>query len=288
MNFESILNLKFAYLVVSPIIILFTIVSAFVFRRIFKKFMERSSEDLNADITNYKFISHSISAIIYILGFGIAIYFVPFLRSLANSLLAGAGIVTVAVGFASQQALSNIISGVFIILFKPYRVNDRLIVQSTLSGIVEDISLRHTVIRDFENNRIIIPNSVMSNEVVINSNFEDEKVCRKINIGIGYGADIREAKRVMLDEVLKHPNVIDNRSDQDKIDGVDKVVIRVIALGDSSITLRALVWAANAKDGYSMECDLLEAIKLRFDQENIEIPYPYFNIINNSLESKNN
>jgi len=71
-------------------------------------------------------------------------------------MLAGAGILAVAVGFASQAALSNIISGVFVVIFKPFRVGDRLKINE-LTGVVEDITLRHTVIRDLENKRIIIP-----------------------------------------------------------------------------------------------------------------------------------
>lgn len=93
-----------------------------------------------------------------------AVYETNALRTVATSLLAGAGILAVAVGFASQQALSNIVSGIMIVIFKPFRVNDRLNIGTTFNGIVEDITLRHTVIRDFENKRIIVPNMVISQE----------------------------------------------------------------------------------------------------------------------------
>jgi len=101
----------------------------------------------------------------------------PNLRALASSFLAGAGILAVAVGFASQHALGNIISGVFIVIFKPFRVTDRVKLRE-LTGVVEDITLRHTIIRDFENKRIIIPNFLISEEIIVNSNFEDDRICK--------------------------------------------------------------------------------------------------------------
>jgi small conductance mechanosensitive channel len=88
-----------------------------------------------------------------------AISQVHLLKPVSNSLLAGAGLVTVALSFAAQNALSNIISGFFIVLFKPFGINDRLRFKETVTGVVEDITLRHTIIRDGENKRVIIPNS---------------------------------------------------------------------------------------------------------------------------------
>ena len=83
----------------------------------------------------------------------------------------------------------------------------------------------------------------------------------------------------MRDEIMKHPLLIDRRSDDDKNKGVPQVIIRVLSLGDSSITLRAWAWAATFSDSFVMKCDLLKSIKERFDSEKIEIPYPYYNQI---------
>ncbi|MEM8526198.1 MAG: mechanosensitive ion channel domain-containing protein [Bacteroidota bacterium] len=138
------------------VIVFVTILVAFLVNRFFRRLIRRSAEDTKSDPTNYQFLRYVITATIYIVGFSIAVYQIPGFKTLATSMLAGAGILTVAIGFASQQALSNIISGVFIVLFKPFRVNDRLTLR-TFSGFVEDITLRHTVIRDFENKRILVP-----------------------------------------------------------------------------------------------------------------------------------
>ena len=240
--------------------------------------IKRNSRFMKNDPTNYKFLQHAIVALIYIVGFSLAIFSVPKLKALASSFLAGAGILAVAVGFASQHALSNIISGIFIVIFKPFRVNDRLEVKG-LTGIVEDITLRHTVIRDFENKRILIPNSVISDEVLINSDFAEDKLCKWIDMSISYDSDIDLAKKILEEEVMNHPLHIDPRTPEDIAKGIPEVMVRVISLGESSVNLRAWAWAKDAPDAFMMNCDLIESIKKRFDREGVEIPFPHRTLV---------
>lgn len=260
------------------VIIAITILVSFLMDRFFKRQIKKSTEVLNTDPTNYQFLRYLIIVLIYVVGFSFAIYTMPQLRLIATSLLAGAGVLAVAVGFASQHALSNIISGIFIVIFKPFRINDRLKIGDKF-GVVEDITLRHTVIKDFENRRIIIPNSIISNEVVVNSDFIEDTICKWIDLGISYDSDIKLAKSIMKDEILNHPLHIDPRTDKQKNDGEDIVPVRVIQLADFSVNLRAWAWAKDSGDAFIMACDLNESIKLRFDKEGIEIPFPYRTIV---------
>lgn len=263
------------HLYIKIIVVLFaTVVTARIVHRLYNRFIEKNAVSEDEDFTSYKFIQNSLSAIIYIAGFSFAIWNVPFLKPIAQSLLAGAGILAVAVGFASQAALSNIISGIFIVIFKPYKITDRISFKDGLRGIVEDISLRHTVIRNFENQRIIIPNSVISNEVLINSDFEEAKICKFIDVGISYSSDIDLAKKIMVEEIQAHPSNIDVRTEEDIENGLPRVTIRVLMLAESSVNLRAWAWAENSPKGFEMQCDLLESIKKRFDAEGIVIPFP--------------
>lgn len=260
-------------------IIIATIIVAFIVGRFFRRLIKRATEDMKNDPTNYLFLRHALTTVIYIVGFSIAIYMMPNLRTLASSLLAGAGILAVAIGFASQHALSNIISGVFIVIFKPFRVNDQVKFRD-LMGFIEDITLRHTVIRDFENKRIIIPNTLISDELIVNAHFVDERICKWIEIGISYDSNLLKAKKIMKEEVLKHPLHIDGRTEEQISDGVEEVQVKVIKLNDSSVDLRAWAWAMNAPDAFIMSCDLNESIKLRFDKEpDIEIPFPHRTIV---------
>lgn len=255
-----------------------TVVTVLIVNYFFKRLIKRSTEILKNDPTNYQFLRHAVNASLYIVGFGLAIYSVPSLRALASSILAGAGILAVAIGFASQHVLSNIISGVFIVIFKPFRINDQIKIKE-LTGTVEDITLRHTVIRNFENKRIIIPNSLMSDEILINSDFFGGEICRWVEIGISYDSDIALAKKIIKEEILTHPLHIDHRSDQQKEDNVELAPVKVIGLGEYSVNLKAWAWAQNSADAFSMYCDLLESIKNRFDKDGIEIPFPYRTIV---------
>jgi small-conductance mechanosensitive channel len=266
-----------------PVIILLVCFGlARIFNTLFEKFINRKAQDANHDPTNYKFLRHSISAVIYTLGFGLAIYSIPALKAIAASLLAGAGIIAVSIGFASQSALSNIISGLFLVIYKPFAIKDRVEING-MSGVVEDITLRHTVIRNYENKCIVIPNAQISNEVIINSDLIDERVCKHIVFGISYDSNIDLAKSIIEEEALKHPSCIDPRTPSQKVSHEKQVDIRVINLGDSSVDLKAWVWAKDQPSGFLMKCDLLEIVKKRFDNEGIVIPYPHRTIYHKQL-----
>lgn len=259
-------------------VIIFTVISAMLVRRVFRRLVTRAINSEDNDPTAYQFLSHLSTALIYIIGTSMAIYTVPELRGIANSVLAGAGIMAVAVGFAAQAALSNVISGLFIVIFKPFRVNDRLNLQN-MAGVVEDITLRHTVLRDFENRRIIIPNSIISDQVITNADFKDEKICKHMHFGISYDSDVDLARKIMQEEALAHPLIRDHRSAQDIAEGAPQVPVKLISLDESSVTLRAWCWVDSQQDSFALSCDLFESVKKRFEAEGIEIPYPHRTLV---------
>lgn len=266
------------YIALFILIIALTVIIGYLVNRFFKRLIAKSTEEMKNDPTNYLFLRHLVVGLIYVVGISIAIYAMPNLRALASSLLAGAGILAVAVGFASQHALSNIISGLFIVVFKPFRVNDRIRLRD-LVGFIEDITLRHTVIRDFENNRIVIPNALISDEIIVNSDIADQKICKWINVGISYDSSIEKAKQIIREEILNHPLHIDPRTPEQIEEGVELAPVRVMRFGESSVDLRGWAWAKDAADGFLMECALLESIKLRFDAEGVEIPFPHRTLV---------
>jgi len=266
-------------------VILFTIFIATVTKKVFKRMLAKSTEQADSNLTTLKFLEHSISIIIYLIGFSLAISMIEFLKPLATSIVAGAGILAIAVGFAAQQTLGNIISGLFIVISKPFQINDRISMNDGTRGIVEDITLRHTVIRNFENQRIIVPNSIISNQVLTNSNFSDTRICRFIDIGISYDSDIDLARKIMIEEITNHPQNLDIRTEDDIKEGRPRLVVRVVELSDSSVNMRAWAWAKDAPDAFVMQCDVTESIKKRFDKAGITIPFPQRTI--SYLEPKN-
>lgn len=269
------IKLHFTSIYQPLLIILGTIIVASIFQSVFRRIIKRKSHDLNNDPTNYKFLKHTLTALIYIVGFSWAVYTIPTLRVMATSMLAGAGILAVVIGFASQQALANVIAGVFIVIFKPFRINDRVQIKDNFySGVVEDITLRHTVIRNFENRRIVIPNSLMSSEIIVNSDFGEDLICKFVDVGIAYESDVVLAKKILAEEVMNHPNWLDRRTEEEKQDKEPPVAVRVVALAESSVNLRAWAWAGDTAAAFEMQCDVLERVKIRFPQEGISIPFP--------------
>lgn len=262
------------------IALIYILLAALVFveRRIFKRLIEHR-EKQSIDKTNLIFIRNVVIYTTYGIGFLSMVNQIPGMQQLSKTLLAGAGILAAAVGFGSQQAISNIVSGIFMVLFKPFRVGDHIDMGGGNMGTVVDISLRHTTIKNSENRMIIVPNNVLNNQSIINSSILSASTCAFINVGIGYGSDINRAMTIIQEEAMKHPLLIDNRTKAEQNNGTPQVAVRVVEWANSSVDLRAWAWAANTGDAFVLKCDLLKSIKERFDREGIEIPFPYTNVI---------
>jgi small-conductance mechanosensitive channel len=268
------------YLVYSIIVIIIAWIILRFLRFLLGKFLKRSSEELNVDPTKYHFLKNGLNFIIYLAAIIVILYTIPEFKSLGVSLFASAGILAAIIGFASQAAFSNIISGIFIVIFKPFRVSDIIQVGDRVTGRVEDITLRHTVVRNFENRRYILPNSVISSEVILNSSIIDQKIANFVIVSISYDSDLDFAMKVMQEEAMNHPSLIDNRTPEEIQYDEPVVLMRVMALSDYSIELRATCWSSDFVDGFMMRTDLIKSIKQRFDREGIEIPFPHRTIVN--------
>jgi len=276
-KFFALPYIKYSFITIVALIIAFVISK--VLRILIDRFIKRSSKKLKIDHTQFNFLKNAVTFIVF-MGAIIFIFFtIPKLKALSLTLFAGAGILTAIALFASQQAFANIISGIFLVIFKPFRVNDILDVGNLPKGVVEDITLRHTVLRNLENRRMIIPNSVISSEILINSSIVDELICNFVDIGISYDSDLDKAIEIMRSEAEAHPHYIDNRTEEEKKNGDLPVRVRVMGFGDSSVNLRAFVWSKDHSTGIEMKSDLNKTIKAQFDRNGIEIPFPYRTIV---------
>ena len=121
------------------------------------------------DETSMVFFRKFLVTVAYVLGIASILFLIPALRTFATSILASAGIVAMAVGLASQEALANFVSGIFIILAKPFRIGDVVTLDSGQSGKVTEIAIRHTIITTPENRMVIVPNSKVNSAIITNS-----------------------------------------------------------------------------------------------------------------------
>ncbi len=267
------------YVIIPFLIILVAVILSRVFRSLMHRYFEKSSHLLKVDPTRYRFFKNAVSFLIFLSAFSLIFYSIPELNTLGVSLFAGAGLLAVIIGFASQAAFANIIAGLFIVTSKPFRVGDFIKISEEFMGVVEDITLRHTVIRNNENRRIIIPNASVNTQTIINSNIVDEKVCALIEVGISYDSSMDKAIEIMRSEILKHPLCADQRSDEEIASGTPQVVVRVMGFGESAVKLRAYAWAATSFDAFVLRTDMYKIIKECFDREGIEIPFPYRTLV---------
>ncbi len=269
------------------IVLAITFIISRLLRMIIGRFFKAAAKKLKVDPTRYNFFKNAIDFIAFLVAAIIIFRSIPAFKDFGTTLLTGAGVLAAIVGFASQAAFSNIVSGIFLVIFKPFSVGDRVKIGSLYSGDVEDITLRHTVIKDFENRRVVIPNSVISNETIINSTLNDERVCMFIEFNISFDSNIDDAIRLIQQEALKHPYCIDGRTPEEQSKGEHQVMVRTLGITDFAVQLRAYAWAKNAVEGFELKCDLYKNVKHQFDKNRIEIPYPYRTIIHrNDFQEK--
>jgi len=262
------------------VVLMISFVVSRILRYAIGRFIRGAAKKLNVDPTRYNFFKNAVDFIIFLIAFIVIFRSIPAFRAVGTTLLTGAGVLAAIVGFASQSAFSNIISGFFLVIFKPFSVGDRVRIGQLYTGDVEDITLRHTIIKDFENRRIVIPNSIISNETIINSTITDEKICMFIEITVAFSTDLNKAIMLIQEEATQHPLCIDNRNTEELTKGDHPVMVRVLSFGDFGILLRAYAWANTPNLGFDLKCDLNKSIKERFEKEKIEFGYPVRVLIN--------
>jgi small-conductance mechanosensitive channel len=261
-----------------PILVIVVFAFAFIINWIARRYVSdmitRNADFLRVDPTNYNFLRNAFSFIIYTVAALFILSRIPEFKSASKTIFTATGIVAAIIALASQQALANIFSGLFIIVFKPFRVEDIIEMEPGRRGIVEDITLRHTIIRDFENKRIIVPNSVINNTVIINSDIKDQPIRRHMHLLVSYDAPIDRVFAIIEDEVKKHPYHLERRSELDILEGIPEVEIRILEYRETGLYVRVFLWAEDHIKAFRLHTDVNYAIKKRFDAAGILFPYP--------------
>jgi small-conductance mechanosensitive channel len=197
-----------------------------------------------------------------------------------SALLASSGVVAVVLGIACQETIGNIFGGVVIIFSKPFQIGDVIrYIDRDITGTVEEVTLRHTVIRTFENRRLIIPNGVINRSAIENSSFSDRKICLFLDFGVTYESDIALAIDTIRDVVLMHPHYFDVRAEEEITAGAPPVRVLVHEFGDSAIVIRARVWVSDFNLSPDMKNDVLLEVHRRFKNAGIEFAYPHVAVV---------
>ncbi len=180
-------------------------------------------------------------------------------------LLGAAGVAGIAIGFASQTSVSNIISGLFLVAERPFLVND-VIAVGDITGQVLSIDTLSVKIRTFDNKFVRIPNeTIIKSQTTTITRFPIRRV--DVNVGVAYKEDMGRVRAVLMDIAHKNPLCLEQ----------PEPLVIFTGFGNSSIDMLFAVWAAKA-DWLAVKNGLMEQIKRRFDEEGIEIPFPHLSL----------
>lgn len=246
-------------IILAVIIVVIAYLIAGLVRKIVRKLLFR--------MTGHVTLQHLISNIVFIgiilVGAFIALSVLK-LTTAVTSLLAGAGIVGLALGFAFQDIAANFMSGIFMAVKKPFREGDIIETQDKM-GIVTDMSLRATILRSFQGQYHIIPNKDVFQNTITNYNTYGKRRI-DLTVGISYGDDLDKVKQLVLDTVRNVPKINQN----------DPIQFFYTEFGDSSINFEIRFWVNYKKQPDYLEArsNAIMAIKRAFDEHDIMIPFP--------------
>ncbi|WP_123624430.1 mechanosensitive ion channel family protein [Halorubrum sp. CSM-61] len=173
------------------------------------------------------------------------------------------GAIALAVGFAAQDLLGNFVAGIFILKDKPFEVGDWIEWDGN-AGRVEDIDLRVSRVRTFDNERITVPNGDLANNAVTNP-VAYETLRQKFVFGIGYDDDISQATDIIVEKAEAHEEILDDPGPS----------VRLVELGDSDVGLQCRWWISEPDRGdfVRVRSEYVTAVKEAFDEAGIDIPY---------------
>jgi small conductance mechanosensitive channel len=211
----------------------------------------------NADLALQGFISSLANIILKVL---LIVSVASMIGVETTSFVAAIGAAGLAIGLALQGSLANFAGGVLILLFRPFRIGDWIEAQGT-AGTVDNIQIFHTILRTGDNKTVIVPNGVLSNGIITNTN---RQPTRKVvfDVGVNYEADLQKARQVLLD-LAKDDRVLQDPAPQAVIS----------TLGDSSITVSLRVWVKTA-DYWDVMFLFNELSRDRLKTAGIDIPFP--------------
>ncbi len=213
-------------------------------------------------------------AMIFILGGALMVVLKHFHYDIL-SLVTALGIGSLAIGMAAKETLAHVISGFTLMLDRPFRLGDRIQLVGGQVGDVQDIGLRSTKIKTLDNQLLVIPNSDLCNTMVLNQAFPDRRVKGRINLGVAYGSDLEQAKRLLVTTTREVADVLADPPPE----------AFFTAFGDSALSLALFFWVDDYDKLFAATDQINSLILQRFREQGIEIPFPTRAVIMQSPEA---
>lgn len=224
--------------------------------RLIARAIAKRDGDEHAIVTGQKISSYVIYSLTLVVIMGV--FGLP-LAALASAV----GLIGLGVSFALKDMISNFISGLMILINRPFKIGDQITVAGE-SGTVRDIRIRATDVKTYDGRKVIVPNSILYNDTVINNTAYDERRFEVV-VGIGYDDDIEKAKELGM-ETLQEAEGVDRQPEPQ---------VLVNELGGSSVNLKLRGWTKPSKANMvNSASEVTQIVKEKYDEAGIDIPYP--------------
>ena len=211
------------------------------------------------DRTTIRFLAQLARLCVYIFAFICYAHVITPLNKLGTAWLASVGVVSVVVGLAAQNTLGNLIAGISLVLYRPFKIGDSLQLSGPSgleTGVVESINLGYTVLRTADNRQLVMPNSLIANQASLNLRYARPQCA--LTVKLEYDADTEKARQIMAAVADKHPNSLGNSQ------------ARFAAVGADGLAVALIAWPRDPKTIDDMRSDLLESIKKQFQAAGIQ------------------
>ncbi len=244
---------------------LITLLAAWIISRAVKvaihQYLDRA-ERAGADATGIRFLGKLASMGIYLAAFVCYAHVIPALNTLGRSMLASLGVASVVVGLAAQSTLGNLIAGISLVLYRPFKIGDRVQVTAPSgleTGVVVNIDLGYTLLRTADKRLLVIPNSNMASQSSLNLSHTPPRSSCGVSLYVATGSDVAKARQILLDAATAQAKIV-------QVDGC--FVTRVTSRG---VILALAASCADADAVPGVKSDLLQNAKKQFDAAGIHV-----------------
>jgi small-conductance mechanosensitive channel len=250
--------------------VLAAVLTGFAANKISNYLIERSIKnkggDMHAVVTSKKISAYVIYSLTLVVIMGI--FGLP-LTALASAV----GLIGLGVSFALKDMIANFISGLMILINRPFKIGDQITVGGE-SGTVKDIQIRATAVKTYDGRKVIVPNSTLYNDTVINNTAYDERRFEVV-VGVGYDDDIEEAKELAIETL----------EEAEGVDAEPEPQVLVNELGGSSVDMKLRGWTKPSKANMVKSAsEVTQIVKEKYDEAGIDIPYPIRTVYMNDGE----
>jgi small-conductance mechanosensitive channel len=186
-----------------------------------------------------------------------------------------AGMAGIGIGFGLQNISSNFFSGIILLFERPFKIGDIVRVDDLICE-VEEIKMRATIVRSFDNERIIVPNSMFVENQIVNLSYGDETVRLRIPVGVAYGSDVELVRKLLLQAAHETRQVLKSPACK----------VFFLGFGDSSLDFQLFIWVAKPLERLETKSDLYYKIYQLFSQHQVEISFPQRDLHVRSIDAK--